>query len=138
MQNSIIQDLIVIASKEFGVNILEERRTTAHVYGRFIVYYLLRKHLGYTYWKIANVFNLTHASVLHGIKELPFIIKFDDTVAQNLINISSLWQESSNKNDIIIHGKGIKYLENKINLLNLEVEVCKTQLNKLKKLQRDS
>jgi len=99
---------------------------------------LLRKHLGYTYWKIAEIFNLTHASVLHGIKELPFIIKYDDTVAQNLINISSSWEESSNKNDIIIHGKGIKYLENKINLLNLEVEVYKTQLNKLKKLQSDS
>ena len=65
MQNSIIQDLILIASKEFGVNVLEQRRTTDHVYGRFIVYYLLRKHLGYTYWKIAEIFNLTHASFLH-------------------------------------------------------------------------
>jgi len=133
MKDSLIQDLIQKTSKEFGVNILEKRRTEPHVLGRFIAYTLLRKRFGLTYKQIAEVFDIKqHGTIMHGIKELPFVIKYNDEVATHMANICEAWRFSIEDQNVKINTKAIKYLEDKINLLNLEIEVLTTQLNKLK------
>jgi uncharacterized small protein (DUF1192 family) len=137
MKDSLIQDLILTTSKELGVNIKEKRRTESHVIGRFIAYTLLRKHFGFTYQKIAKIFDIKqHGTIMHGIKELPFIVKYNESVAQSLAKICNEWRRSSEEEGVKIHRNGIKDLEDRINLLNLEVEVLQAQLNKLKKIKQ--
>jgi uncharacterized small protein (DUF1192 family) len=137
MKDSLIQHLILTTSKELGVNIIDKRRTESHVLGRFIVYTLLRKHFGYTYQQIAKVFDLkSHATVMHGIKELPYVMKYNMNVAKKMENICEDWRKFSEQEGLFINSQGIKHLEDKINLLNLEIEVLQAQLNKLKKVNK--
>ena len=49
-----------------------------------------------------------------------------------MANICEAWRFSIEEQNVKINAKAIKYLEDKINLLNLEIEVLTTQLNKLK------
>tara|TARA_R100000329_G_scaffold148200_1_gene136753 strand:- start:348 stop:776 length:429 start_codon:yes stop_codon:yes gene_type:complete len=133
MYDSIIQDLILIASKVLGVNIKDKSRTQPHVRGRFIVYSLLRAYLDLNYQEIAKIFDLkSHASVIHGVKELPFLIKYDPKVGEILQEIRYKWTEEYDMNSVKVSNNEIKNLEDKIILLNLELKVYTERLQKLK------
>tara|TARA_R100000773_G_C4191431_1_gene97207 strand:- start:29 stop:367 length:339 start_codon:yes stop_codon:yes gene_type:complete len=103
------------------------------VRGRFIVYSLLRAYLDLNYQEIAKIFDLkSHASVIHGVKELPFLIKYDPKVGEIMQEIRYKWTEEYDMNSVKVSNNEIKNLEDKIILLNLELKVYTERLQKLK------
>ena len=64
------------------------------MFGRAILYKILRKHLNMTLSDIAKVFNKNHATVLHSLKQLPYIIKYDPDIQFSYNNIVNNWLEN--------------------------------------------
>ena len=128
MKDLIIQDLIRITSKNLGVDIRDKNRSKIYVEGRFIVYYLLKKSLGYTYSEIGRAVQRTHATVLHGVRELPFIIKFNPEVGLLKEKIAKEWTSEASYVSRPISKQDRKNLEEKIFLLNLEIQTLTKQL----------
>ena len=69
--------VIYIAEKILGLDLLSNSRKEEYIEGRAIVYYILRHKLGMTYQQIAKVFNKNHATVLHALKEWPYMVKYN-------------------------------------------------------------
>ena len=82
--NKSIANIILIINEELGIDLIQnsKRRQRIYVFGRAILYKILRKHLNMTLSDIAKVFNKNHATVLHSLKQLPFLLKFDKTLSQ--------------------------------------------------------
>lgn len=59
------------------LNIKEKSRQREYVDARRIAYHILRNIHGLSFQAIANEFNKNHASVIHGIKDVNFLIKTD-------------------------------------------------------------
>lgn len=72
-----IQSVINIVRLVRGVNFMSKSRALDHIKSRAICYKILREEMGMTYTAIAEAFGKTHATVLHGIKEFPYMIKID-------------------------------------------------------------
>tara|TARA_R110000803_G_scaffold189589_3_gene252103 strand:+ start:1504 stop:1860 length:357 start_codon:yes stop_codon:yes gene_type:complete len=63
-------------------NIKEKTRQREYVDARRIAYHMLRKIHGLPLQAIGKEFNKHHASVLHGIKDVDFLIKTDSVFEQ--------------------------------------------------------
>ena len=64
------------------------------MFARAVVYDILRKHLRMSLTDIAKVFNKNHATVLHSLKQLPYIIKYDPDIQFSYNNIVNNWLEN--------------------------------------------
>ena len=130
-----IKKLIQITSEVFEIeDIYSTSRQTHFVFARAIIFYLMRNNLFMTYVKIAKVFNKNHATIMHAVKQLPYMLKYDQDLQQKYNNIKLMWLENESHN-FISKENSLKNLTDRNNLLNLMVEEYKshTQLlnNKL-------
>ena len=66
-----------IVEQTLNVNILDKTRRFENVFARSCYYYLCRTYTDLSYQKISNTVKKNHATVMHGLKELPYIIKHD-------------------------------------------------------------
>jgi len=69
-----------IANNVFGVNVDNKNRETETIEARATCYTIMRKefHMGYT--EIGKHFLKKHATIMHGIKEYPYMIKFKPAI----------------------------------------------------------
>jgi len=72
-----MEKYLKVVNKHFGIDIAEKTRKFEYVFARACYYYLCRKFGGFSFSKIAKSVNKNHATVLHGLKELPYMIKHD-------------------------------------------------------------
>tara|TARA_R110001592_G_scaffold186501_1_gene430874 strand:- start:372 stop:869 length:498 start_codon:yes stop_codon:yes gene_type:complete len=66
-----------IVEKILELKIDNKTRKFEYVFARSCYYYLCRKYTTLSYQKISKTLNKNHATVMHGLKELPYIIKHD-------------------------------------------------------------
>ena len=66
-----------IVEQTLDVNILDNTRKFENVFARSCYYYLCRNYTDLSYQKISKTVKKNHATVMHGLKELPYIIKHD-------------------------------------------------------------
>ena len=70
---------------------------------------------------IAKVFNKNHATVLHSLKQLPFLLKFDKTLASKHNNVMYMWLGNVD-NSVEVSDQELKtrirYLINQNKMLN--------------------
>ncbi len=129
-----INHIILIINEELGINLKEytKKRKRVYVFGRAILYDILRKHFNMTLSDIAKVFNKNHATVLHSLKQLPFLLKFDQNLAFSYNNIMYDWLGNVD-NSVDVSDKElktrIKYLINQNKMLNLEVDELNIKLS---------
>jgi len=129
-----INNIIFIINEELGIDLMEssKNRKRIYVFGRALLYTILRKHLKMTLCDISKVFNNNHATVLHSLKQLPFLLKFDTTLATNYNNVMYTWLGNVN-NSVNISDQElktrIKYLINENKMLNLRVNDLNLKLS---------
>tara|TARA_R100000329_G_C7616723_1_gene218990 strand:+ start:3121 stop:3525 length:405 start_codon:yes stop_codon:yes gene_type:complete len=131
MKDSAIQDLLLTASKYFKVDIHTKSRKQEHIEARAIVYSIMRDCLNMTYKDIGKVFNKNHATILHAVNELPYMIKYTKGLGEKRHELLELWGSAYTAYTVIERAEKIKYLQDKIFLLNLEAKLLTKQLNEL-------
>lgn len=117
-----------IIEKFYGIDISDKSRKRHYVYARFIYYYICYKYLNETYYSVAKSLDKSHASVIWGVKELPYILKYDLKVSQDFKFINLLCKHKSIK-----IGVSLFDLVNKYNDLLLKFDKLENSYNELQK-----
>jgi hypothetical protein len=115
-----------IIEKFYGIDISVKCRKRTYVYPRYIYYYICYNDLKMTYYAIAKSLDKNHASVLYGVKELPYIMKYDKKVSQDYQFIRILTQQKHSK-----MGVSLKDLVKKYNDLLLKFGKLEAAYKKL-------
>jgi len=131
MKDSAIQDLLLTASKYFKIDIHNKSRKEDHIQARAIVYSIMRECLNMTYKDIGKVFNKNHATILHATNELPYMIKYTKGLGDKRLELLELWGSTYGAYTVLERAEKVKYLQDKIFLLNLEAKLLTKQLNEL-------
>ncbi len=80
-----LDELKQITEEYFNVNLLEKSRKSYLIKCRFLFYHTAyRMFPNETLSSLGRYLGQTHATVLHGIKELPYIVKYDKRFANSL------------------------------------------------------
>jgi|TARA_R100001369_G_scaffold64731_1_gene91922 hypothetical protein len=128
-----IKTIILNVNEELNIDLMANNtsRVQVYVFARSIVYELLRKHLRMTLIDISKVFNNNHATVIHGLKQLPYTIKYDSEAKHSYNNIVFKWLGNVENfvpvNDSEVK-KRITQLINENKNLTLEVEALNKSL----------
>jgi len=131
MTDSAIHDLLVVASKHFGLDIYSNCRSLPHIQARAVVYTIFRECNLMTYKKIASIFNKNHATVMHAIKELPYMIKQSPELEEKKTQLLEIWSSEYASFSSRKRTEKIKSLQDRIFLLNLEVKLLTQQVKRL-------
>tara|TARA_R100000697_G_scaffold112146_1_gene129604 strand:+ start:27 stop:440 length:414 start_codon:yes stop_codon:yes gene_type:complete len=133
MKDSVIQNLLVEASKIFKVDIYSNCRQEQYILARAVVYSIMRDCLNMTYQQIGKVFNKNHATIMHAYNELPYMIKYNKSLAEKKVELLKTWGENYHVKRYTKHSEQIKDLQERIFLLNLESRLLQNQLDTLQK-----
>ena len=126
-----IQNLLVEASKTFQIDIHLNSRKEEYILARAVCYSILRDCLNMTYQQIAKVFNKNHATVIHAYNELPYMIKYNKSLADKKVELLKNWGDKYHIKSYTKRSEQIKDLQDRIFLLNLESRLLQKQLDTL-------
>lgn len=113
-----------IIERFYNIKLDNKSRERKYVYARAIYYYVCRKYSNYNLAQIGKSLNKNHATVLHGIRELPHILKFDKKLKQDFFFICELCN---------FHNKPVMDLEellHKYNALVIKYDILKEKCKK--------
>ena len=117
------------------VNPMLKSRKSSAIEARALIYILLRTHLELTYKQIGKVFNKNHATILHSVKEWPYMVKYKPKLLKLKEQIEEYWLNNVDFKPI----PDKNYYEYKINtlveqnnLLNLRIRLLEEKLTELK------
>jgi len=131
MTNLNPNSVIYIAEKILGLDLLSKSRKEEYIEGRAIVYHILRHKLGMTYQQIAKVFNKNHATVLHALKEWPYMVKYNSQLDAKKDQVVDYINENCTPDKDGRKDIKIKACEDQIFLLNSKIKELKKELNEL-------
>jgi|TARA_R100001509_G_scaffold165324_1_gene146408 hypothetical protein len=129
------ETVIYIAEKILQLDLRSNSRREDYIEGRAIVYYILRYKLGLTYQQIAKVFNKNHATVLHALKEWPYMVKYRSEIEHKKDHIVEYINENCVSDKDGRKDIKIKACEDEIFLLNSRINELKKKLTELYKLK---
>ena len=84
-----------IVNTYFNTSIDSRTRTDKLIKARAIAYKILRDECRFSYTFIAQQFSKNHATVMHAIKEFPWMLKSDKNMERDYYHVLALWQEQS-------------------------------------------
>ena len=132
MRDSAIQDLLLTASKLFELDIYKPCRQQKYIEARAVVYSIMRECLNMTYKSIGKVFNKNHATILHAVNELPYMIKYKKELGHMKLDLLESWGSEFATYTQPKRLVKIKDLQERIFLLNLESRLLEKELKNLK------
>ena len=132
LKEKTIEAIILNVEEVLGLDPRLNTRKREYIFARAVVYDILRKHLRMSLTDIAKVFNKNHATVLHSLKQLPYIIKYDPDIQLSYNNIVNNWLENVENFDPILESdlkNRIKFLVNQNKKLNLELSDLRKEVS---------
>jgi|TARA_R100000479_G_scaffold172186_1_gene116526 hypothetical protein len=117
-----------IVEKYFGLDISAKTRKFEYVFARACYYYLCREFGGFSFSKIAKTMNKNHATVMHSLKELPYMVKHDEISLKKYNKLISKFNPSM---CVKTEKMGIQRLVRDYNLLLLENDQLKLKIKEL-------
>lgn len=126
-----------IVSSVTGVDIFDTSRKREIIQARAMCYKIMRDEMFFSLKFIGDQFGKNHATVMHGLKEFPYMLKFDSVMAEQYGEVLSIWLENSEEYvefDPIKLKNIIKDLQDDNNLLNLRLTEVQEELKTFKSL----
>lgn len=123
-------------NSHYEIDIDSKNRTYLYVKARALAYTLLREKCLMSYTSIGLSFRKNHATIMHAIKEFPFMRKFDPELERDYKNILCLWQGEEGEYEELKPlqiKKELKCLHEQNKMLNLSLNNVQEQLEELKK-----
>ncbi len=119
-----------IVERHTNLEINKTTRQFDYVFARSCYYYLCRKFGQMSFAKISETVKKNHATVMHSLKELPYIIKHD-SVKSNIYN--KIIKEAEKDHIETRNGKTIEQLVTDHNFYLMQCENLKKKLERLNK-----
>lgn len=120
---------IKIVNSHFGLDIRKKTRQFEYVFARACYYKLCREFGNFSYHKISKSVGKTHATVLHALKELPFMVKHNEI---NLVKYNKLMSKfNPNMCEQDDNPMTLQRLVRDYNFLLLENDQLKLQIKEL-------
>jgi len=132
------EHLIEIINKAFYCDIKKKCRQTKYVNARALAYVLLRKIGNLSYEQIGFVFNRNHATVMHAVKEWPYMVKFNKDLAIIYDEVVASWTESGDSEHYMSCEEQIIFLRKQINTLTLQLVQAHEALESEKQLTKSA
>tara|TARA_R100000734_G_C3314148_1_gene105649 strand:+ start:716 stop:1120 length:405 start_codon:yes stop_codon:yes gene_type:complete len=120
-----------IVNKHFGFDIRFKTRKFEYVFARACYYYICRNFGGFSFSKIGRSVYKNHATIIHGIKELPYMIKHDEAC---LNKYNSLISKFDINMCIKQNNMSLETLVRDYNFLLMENDKLKKEVEELKEL----
>ena len=79
-----------VIEKFYKLDISTKTRKLKYVYARAIYFELCYKYTIHTYAEIANTLNMNHGSVLHSVREFPYMLKHNKQLNSEFYMIRQL------------------------------------------------
>lgn len=129
----IVEKIIKCINHEFGIDLLSnmKNRREEYVFGRALLYDICRKHLKMSLSDIGDIFKKNHATVIHSLKQLPYMMKYDSNLRDSYEKITRTWLLDSEELIPIPEEElktRIKNLVNENKLLTLKVRQLEEKL----------
>jgi hypothetical protein len=91
MKKQQVQAIKNIVNSHLNIDVDVKTRKDLYVKGRAICYKILRDECLFTYDFIGEQFKKNHATILHSVREFPFMIKSDSSMADEYQEILLIW-----------------------------------------------
>ena len=131
-----------IVNNVFKTNVDKKSRESLIIEARATCYKIMRDEMRMSLAEIGGYFLKSHATVLHGVKEYPYMLKFKPDLVLKYKACINLWRENEASFniekeivDILLIKKSVTDLQKSNCLLSLAVTQLKDEVIKLKKLQ---
>lgn len=108
------------------------KRKANIVGGKRMFFYFLRKHYFLPYMKIADVFDMNHATVIHHCRTMKGYLEYDKETMINYIRVRDLVFE---QNSFVTLKDELDILEKEALIINDRIERIKTEINYLTELE---
>ncbi|MCP4255605.1 MAG: hypothetical protein GY775_19800 [Candidatus Scalindua sp.] len=127
-----IQHLVDIIGQAFDCNIKDPCRKEKYVAARAMAYVIIRKFMGLSYEQIGLVFNKHHATIMHGINEWPYMVKYNKHLQELYGEVYRSWAGVEGSKPFLTCEEKIVYLQEQINLLTLQLAEANNALEQSK------
>ena len=119
-----------IVEKHLNISIDNKCRKFDFIFARSCYYFLCRKYTNSSFKKIANTLNKNHSTVIHSLKELPYLLKHNNKL-NNLFN--EIVKNVDNEYILENTKMTIDQLVSEYNLLLLQKKQLSNDIEKLEK-----
>ncbi len=122
-------------NSHYEIDIDSKNRTYLYIKARALAYTLLREKCLMSYTAIGTAFRKNHATVLHAVKEFPFMRKFDAQLERDYKNIIILWEGEEGEYDELKPlqiKKELNELREQNKMLNLSLIDVQEELKNIK------
>jgi hypothetical protein len=126
-----------LISSHYEIDIEAKTKAYNYVKARAMAYTLMREKCLMSYTSIGLAFKKNHATILHAVKEFPFMRKWDKELNRDYNDILVLWEgESGEYEDVkpLQLKKQLKYLDEQNKLLNLSLNNVQEELEEIKRI----
>lgn len=134
-----VNRLKTIANNVFKVNVDSKNRETDTIEARATCYTILRKDCHLSFAEIGRCFLKHHATVIHGVREFPYMVKYNPRLSASYDLCKKMFKENNDLFDdgldivdMVLIKKTVEKLEKSNSVLSLAVEQLQQELNKLK------
>ena len=122
-----MEKYLVVVNKHFNIDLTAKTRQFNYVFARACYYKLCRDIGGFSYSSIARSVKKNHATILHGLKELPFMIKYNDVLLKKYNSLMSKFNTNMCEQKKI----GLDQLVQDYNFLLIENDQLKQKIEEL-------
>ena len=129
-----------LINSHYEIDIESKTRTYTYVKARAMAYTLMREKCLMSYTNIGLSFRKNHATILHAVKEFPFMRKWDPELDRDYQAILVLWEGEMGEYDDIKPlqlKKELKLLSEQNKMLNLSLNNVQEQLKELKNIVKN-
>jgi len=113
-----------IIERFYNIKLDDKSRLRKYIYARAMYYYICNKYTNYNTSEIGRTLNKCHATVLYGISQFPYMLKFDKKLNEDFFYIRELCN-FNNKPKI-----DLEELLHKYNALVIKYDILKEKCKK--------
>jgi hypothetical protein len=124
-----------LVNSYYGIEVDRKVRTEVYVQARALAYTILRNECLMSYTFIGHGFKKNHATIMHAIKEFPYMMKFNKQLERDYHIILSRWHEEADEYDVLKPfqlKKELNNLREQNKMLNLSLINVQEELEKIK------
>lgn len=119
-----------ICCSQFGLDLKKNTRKRVYIYARACFFMLTRKYTYCSLEQIGSYLNKHHATVMHGMREFEYMVKYEPTLGDTYAVIE---QRFLNRMDDEV----VEQEESAVEVLKMRLSILEAELKKLRMVEKE-